>query len=47
MSCRTESLFDGWLERHGAAVGIVLTVLAFVGTVELLVRFISITVQLI
>lgn len=45
MSRRTDYLFDGWLDRHGAAVGIVLTVLAFVGTVELLVRFISITAQ--
>jgi len=32
---------DRWLERHGAAVGIVLTVLVFVGTVELIVRLIS------
>ena len=45
MSSRTESLLDRWLERHGAAVGIVLTVLAFAGTVKLLVRFISITAQ--
>jgi hypothetical protein len=47
MFAKNGSLLDGWLERHGAAVGIVLTVLAFVGTVELVVRVVSVTAHLI
>jgi hypothetical protein len=38
MLAKIESGFDGWLDRHGAAVGIVLTLLTFVGTVEMVLH---------
>jgi hypothetical protein len=40
MLARTEILLDRWLDDYGAAAGILLTVLVFVGTVALVVRLI-------
>ena len=47
MLAKTKSGLDRWLDRHGAAVGIVLAVLVFFGMVELLVRLIGRTARLI
>jgi hypothetical protein len=39
MLAKSQTLIDRWLDRHGAAVGVLVTVLAFVATVELVVHF--------